>query len=150
PTDVWAVGSHLFDYDDIRAAIAHWDGSQWQVVPSPDPRPGGQGDSELSGVAAISPTDIWAVGTVGAFGNLQTLSEHWDGTGWSIIPSPSPGNRSALFGVTALSDGTVAAVGGQDVITGRGTPLILQNPESAPPGSGPAVPVPPLFVDASA
>jgi hypothetical protein len=148
PTDVWAVGSRLVDYDDIRATIAHWDGSQWQIVPSPDLR--GQGGSELTGVAAISPTDIWAVGIVGASGNLQTLSEHWDGTSWSIIPSPSPGNRSALFGVTALSDGTVAAVGGPDVSTVQGTPLILQNPESAPPGSGSAVPAASLFVHASA
>jgi hypothetical protein len=151
PTDVWAVGSFLFDYDDVRPEIEHWDGSQWQLVPSPDPRPGGQGGSELTGVAAISPTDIWAVGAVGAFGNLQTLTEHWDGTSWSIIPSPNPGNRSSLIGVTALSDGTVAAVGYQpDVNPSQRTPLILQNRESAPPGSGPAVPAAPLFLHASA
>jgi hypothetical protein len=157
PTDVWAVGSVIEAYDDngnvsdSRVAIEHWDGSQWQVVPSPDPRPGGQGISTLSGVAAISPTDIWAVGFPGS---SNTLTEHWDGTTWSIIPSPNPTpDRDGVFGVTALSDGTVAAVGNQaDVNTGQFTPLILQNPESAPGGSGgPGAPVPagPLFGDAS-
>jgi hypothetical protein len=158
PTDVWAVGSVIEAYDEFgevsnsRAAIEHWDGSQWQEVPSPDPRPGGQGISGLSGVAAISPTDIWAVGSPG---DGNTLTEHWDGTSWSIIPSPNPNpNRNGVGRVTARSDGTVAAVGGQaDVNTGQVTPLILQNPESAPPGSGgsgAAVPADLLFVDASA
>jgi hypothetical protein len=151
PTDVWAVGSVIEAYDDngdvssARAAIEHWDGSQWQEVPSLDPRPGGQGISGLSGVAAISPTDIWAVGLPGS-GN--TLTEHWDGTSWSIIPSPDPTpNRDGVFAVTSLSDGTVAAVGNQ---AAGNQPLILQNPESAPPGPGAAVPPAPLFVDASA
>jgi hypothetical protein len=154
PTDVWAVGVIFNDFDLPDAAIAHWDGTQWTDVPSPridDPRH----DSQLAGVAAISPSDIWAVGAIGDFSNdrPETLTEHWDGTSWSIIPSPNPGNRrnSALFGVTALSDGTVAAVGRQpDVNSSQSTPLILQNPESAPPGSGPAVPAAPLFVHASA
>jgi hypothetical protein len=77
--------------------------------------------------------------------------------------------------VTALSDGTVAAVGrqpGAPPSQSQKTPLILQNPESAPGSggsgaaaparhtaasptttmhpSGPAVPAGPLFVDASA
>ena len=158
PTDLWAVGSVIEAYDpetgevsSARAAIAHWDGARWQEVPSPDPRPGGQGLSGLGGVAAISSTDIWAVGVPGS-GN--TLTEHWDGTSWSIIPSPNPlGNRNELFAVTALSDGTVAAVGAQQDVPpsqSQTTPLILQNPESAPPGSGPAVPAAPLFVHASA
>jgi hypothetical protein len=160
PTDVWAVGAVIEAYDengnptDSRAAIEHWDGSQWQEVPSPDPRPGGQGISGLSGVAAISPTDIWAVGLPGSgrpeFTN--TLTEHWDGTSWSIIPSPDPTpDEDGVFGVTALSDGTVVAVGTQvDTDRNQFTPLILQNPESAPPGSGAAVPAAALFVHASA
>jgi hypothetical protein len=152
PTDVWAVGSVIEAYDDngevsdSRAAIAHWDGSQWQEVPSPDPRPGGQGISTLRGVAAISPTDIWAVGGPGS---INTLTEHWDGTSWSIIASPNPTpDGDGVSAVTALSDGTVAAVGAQlDIVSGSSiTPLILQNPESAPPGSGAAMPATPLFV----
>jgi hypothetical protein len=74
------------------------------------------------GIAAISANDIWAVGNIGI---NKTLTEHWDGTSWSSIPSPNPAvNRNELFGVTALSDGTVAAVGHQADVSAD-QPLIL-------------------------
>src|SRR5215469_8327574 len=40
----------------------HWDGTQWSIVPSPNP---GAFINELSGVAAISANDVWAVGIYG-------------------------------------------------------------------------------------
>jgi len=43
-------------------------------------RPGG-----LTGAAAVSPTDAWAVGSYGTF---KTLILHWDGTAWAKVPSP--------------------------------------------------------------
>jgi hypothetical protein len=134
PTNVWAVGTVSAGTTGGRhprpiskAAIEHWDGTSWSIVASPNPNPGGS--SYLDGIAAISANDIWAVGGIGL---PKTLTEHWDGTSWSIIPSPSPAqNQNQLFGVTALSDGTVAAVGHQeDVNTDQ--PLILQNAASAP------------------
>ena len=39
--------------------------------------------SALVGVVALSTTDGWAVGTSG-----NGLVERWNGTGWSIVPSP--------------------------------------------------------------
>src|SRR6516225_3734510 len=134
PTNVWAVGTVVAGRTGGRhpttiakAAIEHWDGTSWSIVASPNPNPGGS--SSLDGIAAISANDIWAVGGIGL---PKTLTEHWDGTSWSIIPSPSPAaNQNQLFAVTALSDGTVAAVGHQeDVNTDQ--PLILQNAASAP------------------
>ena len=69
----------------------------------------------LSGIAAVSATDIWAAGytTDPSTGLQQTLTEHWDGTSWSVIASPNaaPAGSSTLAGVTALGDGTVVAVG---------------------------------------
>jgi len=40
-----------------------------------------------------------------AFSPLSPFSEHWDGTRWSIITTPS--GVADLNDVTALSDGTV-------------------------------------------
>jgi hypothetical protein len=125
-----------------KAAIEHWDGTSWSIVASTNPDP--SGPSDLDGIAAISANDIWAVGTSGgAFvvPTAKTLTEHWDGTSWSIIPSPSPAqDQNQLFAVTALSDGTVAAVGHQeDVNTDQ--PLILQNAASAPQAPSSAAPV---------
>jgi hypothetical protein len=140
PTDVWATGTVPGGRTGGRhprtipkAAIEHWDGTSWSIVASPNPNPGGS--STLQGIAAISANDIWAVGTFGGTSVVpteKTLTEHWDGTSWSIIASPSPAqNQNELFAVTALSDGTVAAVGHQEDVN-MDQPLILQNAASAP------------------
>jgi hypothetical protein len=108
--------------------VEHWDGTSWSIVPSPNPNGINPiHGSRLNGIAAISANDIWAVGT----NEDATLTEHWDGTRWRVINSPSPGQSNSLSGVTALSDGTVAAVGFQFSSTTGTTPLILQNATSA-------------------
>jgi hypothetical protein len=140
PTNVWAVGTvpggttgGYHRRPLVIAAIEHWDGTRWSIVASPNPAPGA--NSNLQGIAAISANDIWAVGSIGA---AKTLTEHWDGISWSIIPSPSPAaNQNELFAVTALRDGTVAAVGHQEDVN-MDQPLILQNAASAPPAGGSA------------
>lgn len=59
PSDAWAVG----DTYTNRAVqlIEHWDGRAWAVVSSPDPSP----SSVLTGIAADSAHQIWAVGNLG-------------------------------------------------------------------------------------
>jgi hypothetical protein len=104
PTNVWAVGTGLHGSGN---AIEHFDGTQWTVFPTPEPG-GGTFTGILTGIAAVSANDIWAVGRVGG----QTVTEHFDGTQWSLIASPNPNpNNSSLAGVTALPNGTVVAVG---------------------------------------
>lgn len=74
----------------------------------------------LRGVAAVSPTDAWAVGYSGvgiASGGIfppRALIEHWDGTSWQRVPSPNPCDGiSALYRVAAVSSNDVWAVGGE-------------------------------------
>ena len=117
--DVWAVGQTYFldaNVGPIQTLIEHWNGTSWSVVPSPNPNGGSSnGNNVLSEIAAVSATDIWAVGytTDPSTGLQQTLTEHWDGTSWSVTASPNaaPAGSSTLAGVTALGDGTVVAVG---------------------------------------
>ena len=80
PNNVWAVGET--DVGPVRTLIEHWDGTSWNVVPSPSPSTGTFGSNVLTGVAAVSASDIWAVGTVvdPNTGIQHTLTEHWDGT----------------------------------------------------------------------
>jgi hypothetical protein len=81
----------------------------FEAVPSPDV---GEGPNQLTGVSAVSTTDAWAVGFHNSFGDSgNTLVEHWDGTRWSVVPSPTPGRGSRLFGVHAVSSNDVWAVG---------------------------------------
>ena len=65
----------------------------WSVVQSPNATPG---NNELHAVASVSATDVWAVGTSdNTLGNSQTLILHWDGTAWSIVPSPTTGKPTS-------------------------------------------------------
>jgi hypothetical protein len=102
--DIWAVGVSC----DIAmcnrhiTATLHWDGGSWSVVDSPNPA---TFDNSLEGVTAVSSSNVWAVGeacTGNGCATTQSLIEHWDGSAWTAIPSPSPGTAiTALLGVDA-------------------------------------------------
>ena len=69
--------------------------------------------STLADIAVVAPNDIWAVGSYEVPGPLwQTFILHWNGTSWSVIPSPdqAPGSNY-LYGVTARAANDVWAVG---------------------------------------
>ncbi len=111
--DVWAVGyTGNPDQHSGQTLIEHWDGSQWSVVPNP--RPDGV-SSALQHVAAVSAQDVWAVGyaEVDPGGPVQhTLIERWDGSQWSIVPSPNVGSMAnRLYGIAVVSPDDVWAVG---------------------------------------
>src|SRR3954470_843936 len=84
----------------------------WSVVPSPNTT---STLNYLTGLAVVSPSDIWAVGYTAPNlfgGSRSTLTEHWDGTSWSIVPSPNPGiNNVSLSAAVALASNNVWAVG---------------------------------------
>ena len=108
--DIWAVGSGGGNYNG-RGIAMHWNGTQWSVVHTPNPAAG----SDLFGVAAVSTNDVWATGLVdqtsnGAF--YDTLVEHWNGTSWKIVPSPSsPDEADNLQSVSVVSANNIWAVG---------------------------------------
>src|SRR6266446_562046 len=83
----------------------------WVVVNSPNV---GTNTNNLSAIAG-SGNDVWAVGhyyTGPNNGNIwKTLTLHWDGSAWSIVPSPNFGaNSNFLYGVSG-SGNDVWAVG---------------------------------------
>ncbi|MGN6167796.1 MAG: hypothetical protein ACTHQQ_06445 [Solirubrobacteraceae bacterium] len=110
-TNAWAVGDD-FKGGPQQTLVEHWNGKAWKVVPSPNPL--GSGNNVLSGVAAISATNAWAVGYYFNGNALQTLVEHWNGKAWKVVPSPNPGGSgkdNVLSGVAATSATDVWAVG---------------------------------------
>jgi hypothetical protein len=128
-TNAWAVGHS----GDNKALVEHWDGTAWTRVTVPDPKaPAGMtfAGATLNAVSARSATDIWAAGTFqagqGTNVNSFTLTMHWNGTAWSIVPSPNPatpspvnGVRQTLTGVVAISANNVWAVGNTvDTVSG--------------------------------
>jgi hypothetical protein len=72
--------------------------------------------SNLTAVTAVSRNDIWAVGVNLSHGggSYTTRTEHWDGSRWTVVASPSPEGRlgeNYLGGVAAISSDDVWAVG---------------------------------------
>jgi hypothetical protein len=112
-SDIWAVGNYLPNaHPDVTSTLAvHYNGTSWTHVPTPNV---GHGQNTLLGVTALPDGTAWAVGdyVLTAGGASRALIEHWNGTGWSVVPSPNPGSRvNILYGVAATSDHSVWAVG---------------------------------------
>src|SRR5450755_4811727 len=52
----------------------------------------------LFGIAGLSPTDLWTVGDRGtAGGSHLSLTEHWDGTTWSVVSSVNAAPKDGLL-----------------------------------------------------
>jgi hypothetical protein len=108
-SDVWAVGT--VDSRTARPVAIHFDGTSWQEVAMPHPKP----YTRINAVVASSATDAWAVGSVdGAlpdgFAVERTLSEHWDGTRWSIVTSPSDSDSDNYLNAAAAPSGSAGVV----------------------------------------
>jgi hypothetical protein len=119
PTDAWAVGGYYDPTSSRFHTLAeHWDGSSWTAIATPNP---GSLTNGLISVAANSTSDVWAVGSykVDASGTRATLTEHWDGSSWSVVPSPNVGSDdSVLDTVVANGKKNVWADGGYNCHTG--------------------------------
>jgi hypothetical protein len=113
--DVWAVGLRPGCRCQYQTLTQHWDGTGWTAVPSPSKT---TVNSVLDGVTVAGVNQAWAVGTAGCpADHSRTLTEHWNGSRWSIVASPNGGvsgnHFSTLQAVTAISPSDVWAVGGQ-------------------------------------
>ena len=104
PNDVWAVGSYQNQTGGVHTETIHWDGTQWNIVPSADLG----SPSQLYAISALSTNDVWAVGD---YSSYYAMTEHWNGTQWSIVPSPAFSLHSYLYSVVAISHTDAWAVG---------------------------------------
>jgi hypothetical protein len=99
--DAWAVGSSRRPGASARPLALHYDGGGWRGVPTPRVA---AGDAFLNSVAAITPTDAWAAGFWrGPDGLARTLVMHWDGSRWSTIDSPNPGDGEHVLSSASAS-----------------------------------------------
>lgn len=133
--DIWAVGTYFRGGE--YTLVEHWDGTDWSQVRSPSPgRNGTEANASLVSVAAVSPTDAWAVGSYADLlhhNSVKTLIERWDGARWSQVPSPNPGTPdqqgqafNGLSGVTALPGPIGWAVGSYNSSLAVSRTLILR------------------------
>jgi hypothetical protein len=110
-SDIWVVGSTINAAESTVPEALHYDGTTWSVVAVPQPS---RSSGTLSAVTAVSPTNAWAVGQASGAGSAiggSTLVEHWNGSAWGVVASPTPGAYPSLVAVAARSASDVYAVG---------------------------------------
>ncbi len=109
-SDCWAAGFFANRSGVSQTLIEHWDGAAWSIVPSPDRST--MQINALTSIACASVSDCWAVGDFNGNGSqAETLTLHWNGASWSIVPSPNTGFSSTLDGVACISPSDCWAVG---------------------------------------
>jgi hypothetical protein len=128
--DAWAVGFN--GSDNIETSAMHWDGANWKTVATPNV---GEGTNKLNAVLALAPNDVWAVGFSTPVAPPKqaatlTLIEHFNGTSWTVVPSPNVGPNSAnqsnrLLGLTANSANDIWAFGSYFPADGSGHQMTL-------------------------
>ena len=120
--DVWAFG-YATQSDGTDPALAeHYDGHSWTTVPIPSPS--GSIATYPYAATAFASDDVWVVGhSEDSSGVWSTLTEHWDGTSWTIVASPNQdgANDSYLYAVSGASSDDLWAVGTGLNTAGDGT-----------------------------
>jgi hypothetical protein len=114
-SNAWAIGYYQSGtcVCNQRTLSEHWNGSTWSVVSTPNAGTSFGDYDVLRGTAALSESNVWAVGYAGnaSSPNDKALIEHWNGAAWSIVPSPNPDYTQDLYAVSAASSRDVWAVG---------------------------------------
>ena len=114
----WATGIYTESAGRTgRALTEHWNGRRWTIVPAANP---GSADDMLYSAAAVSDSDVWAVGTYGdSNGFFHPLIEHWNGRRWTAggIRGLPAGSHGILTSVTSAGRYEVWATG---QLSGRG------------------------------
>jgi hypothetical protein len=115
PTNCWAVGE-LKDSNGLKSALVeHYYGGAWSIVSSPVA--GTQ--YILNAVTCVSAADCWAVGWSQSAPAPEPvdvpLTEHYDGSSWSVVPARSPEEPGIpeLRGVSCAGTSDCWAVGSQ-------------------------------------
>ena len=119
-SECWAVGYSANSSGGpsggaiTRTLVAQWNGSSWTVVASPNTS--AIDTNLLNGVTCTSAANCWAVGYSYSPNNpraYQTVFERWNGTSWTIVPSPTVNGSTSneLLSVTCASTTDCWAVG---------------------------------------
>jgi hypothetical protein len=114
-TDLWVVG---YFYNQPTAqylpVTQHWDGTRFTYHSAPAAT---HGYNAFNAVAEVSANDVWAVGyqtPVYYTWITRPLIEHWNGSAWSIVPSPFTG-QGELKAIVALAANDIWVAGTRTV-----------------------------------
>lgn len=115
-----AVGTYADQNNRETPLAEHWNGTSWKL--KPPVRPAG-GPALLHAVTCTAGLSCTAVGEQSGDAGQggATLAEHWNGTAWTIQPTPgATGNLFySLLGVSCVSANACTAVGSHNAASGR-------------------------------
>ena len=100
------------DFLDPQGAV--YNNGSWTLANTP---PMGSDSTSDNVLAAVTPTNMWAIGDWFDGANFQTYAQHWNGSAWTTVTTPDPGGPpgsgldTALFGGAAVSNKDVFGVG---------------------------------------
>lgn len=100
----------------VGTGIERWNGGAWSSVAMPTPSEAFYEGTYLVDVTCLGPSRCIAVGNYGT----RPLIEGWDGTAWSIVPSPKVvggANPAQLTGVSCANPSSCFAVGYYETAT---------------------------------
>jgi hypothetical protein len=130
PSFCVAVGDQQAGPMHYPSLVEMWNGTSWSIVPSPS-MPSSD-ENVLNGVSCTDPANCVATGHWSDVNDTvdQTFIERWDGTAWSIVPSPntSPTLQNNLAGVTCSAGTQCFAMGNATTAGGQSPTLILATP----------------------
>jgi hypothetical protein len=98
--------------------VLHWNGTTWAMIKVPNI---GTEGSRLRAIQVVSPTDVWAVGQEQKNdGSMLSLTEQFNGSTWTISPSPDPGMLghlidNSLASVSSAGGANLFAVGAREM-----------------------------------
>jgi hypothetical protein len=116
-----AVGYALDSSGNEFMLAEGWDGGQWTILAPPEPD--GATQSSLASVSCAPAAGCVAVGIATIAGaDIESLAEGWDGSQWTIEPTPSL-STPELNGVSCPAPGNCTAVGSYDTSGSTGFPL---------------------------
>ncbi|HVB91449.1 MAG TPA: hypothetical protein VND70_05045 [Acidimicrobiales bacterium] len=94
-----------------QTLVEQWNGKTWSIVPSPDTSTSQNND--FNGVSCAAVSFCVAVGSFSNGSHNQTLVEQWNGTAWSIVPSPDTTSSESdyLNSVSCLTPAFCVATG---------------------------------------
>jgi hypothetical protein len=102
-----AVGYVINSAGNYVALAERWNGTSWRIQPTPNPS--GAKSNTLDAVSCPAASNCTAVGdAANSAGAEITLAEHWNGTSWTIQPTPSP-NGAKFSGLNGISCPSAAA-----------------------------------------
>ncbi len=131
--ECWGVGVSISSFSGgpsttYSPLVESWNGTSWSLA-APPALPSGDGGG-IFDVACASGADCWGVGTLideasGQGNPVGSLVVHWNGSTWSVAPSPTPtggGVAGAILeSVSCAASGSCMAVG--YTLDGNGTQL---------------------------